>query len=70
MNKKEKEKIQEMNASEALEGIEGNLGDASNKIDLVMAANTKESKKITTITMSHVLTVMTSQKRCSNNAQH
>ncbi len=35
-----------MNASEALEGREGNVGDVSNKINLVMAANTKESKEI------------------------
>jgi hypothetical protein len=35
-----------MNASEALEGREGNIGDVSNKIDLVMAANTNKSKEI------------------------
>ncbi len=35
-----------MNASEAFEGREGNDGDVSNKIDLVMAANSKESKEI------------------------
>jgi hypothetical protein len=35
-----------MNASEALEGREANVGDVSNKIDLVMAADTKESKEI------------------------
>jgi hypothetical protein len=35
-----------MNASEALEGREENVGDVSNQIDLVMAANTKESKEI------------------------
>jgi hypothetical protein len=35
-----------MNASEALEGRGINVGDVSNKIDLVMAANTKESKEI------------------------
>jgi hypothetical protein len=46
MNKKEKEKFKEMNASEALEGKEGNISDVSNKIDLVMAANTNESKEI------------------------
>jgi hypothetical protein len=32
-----------MNAKKTLEGIEGNIGDVSNKIDLVMAANTQES---------------------------
>jgi hypothetical protein len=32
-----------MNTKNALEGIEGNIGDVSNKIDLVMAANTQES---------------------------
>ncbi len=30
---------------EALEGREGNVGDVSNKIDLVMAANMNESNK-------------------------
>ncbi len=35
-----------MNASEALEGREGNIGDVSNKIDLVMAVNTNDSKEI------------------------
>ncbi len=34
-----------MNVSQALEGTEGNVGDVSNKIDLVMAANTNESKE-------------------------
>jgi hypothetical protein len=33
-----------MNASEVLEDREGKDGDVFNKIDLVMAANTKESK--------------------------
>ncbi len=46
MNKKEKEILKEMNASEVLEGREGNVSDVSNKIDLVMAANTNESKEI------------------------
>jgi hypothetical protein len=35
-----------MNGPEDLEGIEGNIGDVSNKIDLVMAADTNESKEI------------------------
>jgi hypothetical protein len=35
-----------MNASEALEVIEGNVSDVSNNIDLVEAANTNESKEI------------------------
>jgi hypothetical protein len=39
-------KLQEMNASEALEGRERNVGDVSNKVDLVMAADTKEPKEI------------------------
>jgi hypothetical protein len=47
-NEQERKKLQEMNASEALKGIEGNVGGVSNKIDLVMAANTKESKEINT----------------------
>jgi hypothetical protein len=37
--------LKELNVSEALEGREGNVGDVSNKIDLVMAANTNESKE-------------------------
>jgi hypothetical protein len=45
MNTKEK-KIQEINASEPLEGREGNVGDVSNKIDLVIAADTNESYEI------------------------
>jgi hypothetical protein len=45
MNKKEK-KLQEINVSEVLEGIEGNVCDVSNKIDLVMAVDTNESKEI------------------------
>jgi hypothetical protein len=36
-----------MKARNALEGIEGNIGNLSNKIDLVrMDANTKRSQKI------------------------
>ena len=35
-----------MKAENALEGIEGYDGDVSNKIDLVMAANTKGSPEI------------------------
>jgi hypothetical protein len=47
MNKREEwKKIQEMKAANALEGIEGNIGDVTNKIDLVMAANTKGSQEI------------------------
>jgi hypothetical protein len=34
-----------MNAKHALEGIEGNDGDVSNKIDLEMAANAQESQE-------------------------
>ncbi len=52
-----------MNAQEALEGREGNVGDVSNKIDLVMAADTNESKKTTTMTINHLLMVMTLQKK-------
>jgi hypothetical protein len=35
-----------MKAENVLEGKEGNIGDVSNKIDLVMAANTKGSQDI------------------------
>jgi hypothetical protein len=34
-----------MNAKNALEGIEGNNGDVSNNIDLMMAANTQKSQE-------------------------
>jgi hypothetical protein len=34
-----------MNAKNALEGIEGGVGDVSCNIDLVMAANTQESQE-------------------------
>jgi hypothetical protein len=60
-----------MNAKNLLESIERNVGDVINNIDLVMAANTEESQEhCQHITMSNVLTVMTLQKRCINNAQH
>ncbi len=35
-----------MKAKNALEGIEGNVGDVSNNFDLVMAANAKGSQEI------------------------
>jgi hypothetical protein len=38
-------KIEELKAANALEEIEGNVRDVSNKIDLVMAANTKGSQE-------------------------
>jgi hypothetical protein len=40
---RKRQKIKEMKAENPLEGIEGNIGDVSKKIDLVMAANTKGS---------------------------
>jgi hypothetical protein len=47
MNKREKDKQnKEMKAKNALEGIEGNVGEVCNKIDLVMATNTKGSQEI------------------------
>jgi hypothetical protein len=42
---RKRNKLKEMNASKALEGREGGVGDVSNKIDLVMAANTSELKR-------------------------
>jgi hypothetical protein len=46
MNKREKDKkIKEMNAQNALEGMECNDSDLSNNIDLDMAANTQESQE-------------------------
>jgi hypothetical protein len=38
-----KKTIKEMKAKNVLEGLEGNVSDVSNKIDLVMATNTKGS---------------------------
>ncbi len=43
---RKRQKNKEMKAKNALEGIEWNIGDVSNKIDLVMAVNTKESQEI------------------------
>jgi hypothetical protein len=39
---RKRQKNKEMKAKLALEGIEGNVGDVSNNIDLVMAASTQE----------------------------
>ena len=41
MNKREKDKKKEMNAKKMLGGIEGNVGNENNNIDLVMASNTQ-----------------------------
>ncbi len=43
--RKRQKQIKEMNAKNALEGIEENVGDVSNNIDLVMAANTQDSQE-------------------------
>jgi hypothetical protein len=46
MNKQEKDKkMKVINAKNLLEGIEGNVSDVLNNIDLVMAANTQESQE-------------------------
>jgi hypothetical protein len=46
MNKREKDKkIKEIHAKNSLEGIEGNISDVLNNIDLVMAANKQESQE-------------------------
>ncbi len=46
MNKREKDKkIKEINTNKLLEGIEGNIGDVLNNIDLVMAANKQKSQE-------------------------
>jgi hypothetical protein len=42
---RKKTKNKEMNAKNGLAGIGGNVGDVSNNIDLVMAANTQESQE-------------------------
>jgi hypothetical protein len=44
--RKRQKKDKEMKAENAIEGIEGNISDVSNKIDLVMAANTTGSQEI------------------------
>jgi hypothetical protein len=43
--RKRQTKIRDMNAKNSLEGIEGNVRDVLNLIDLVMAANTQESQE-------------------------
>jgi hypothetical protein len=43
--RKRLKKIKEMNTNNVLEGIEGNVGDVSHNIDLMMAANTQESQE-------------------------
>jgi hypothetical protein len=43
--RKRQKKIKEMNSNNVLEGIQGNVGDVSHNIDLVMAANTQESQE-------------------------
>ena len=45
MNKREKDKKNYEIAKNLLEGIEGNVGDVLNNIDLVMAANKQESQE-------------------------
>jgi hypothetical protein len=46
MNKREQDKkMKEMNSKILLEGIEGNVDNVINNIDLVMAANTQESQE-------------------------
>jgi hypothetical protein len=46
MNKIEKDIFfKEINAKNSLEGVEGNVGDVLNNIDLVMAANKQESQE-------------------------
>ncbi len=46
MNKREKDnKTKEMNAKKLLGGIEGNVGNEINNIDLVMASNTQVTQE-------------------------
>ncbi len=46
MNKREKDKkTKEMNAKKLLGGIEGNIGNEINNIDLVMASNTEVTQE-------------------------
>ncbi len=64
-------KIKEIKAKKMLEGIEGNVGDVLNNIDLVMAANKQESQEHNNnnyelcVDSNHI-----AKKRCINNAQH
>ncbi len=44
-NEEKDKKIKEINAKSVLEGIQGNIGDVSHNIYLVMAANTQESQE-------------------------
>ena len=48
-----------MNSKTLLGGIEGNVGNEINNIDLVMASNTQVTQDHNNIAMSYVLTVMT-----------
>ncbi len=60
-----------MNVTNLLEGIEGNVGDVLNNIDLVMAANTQKSQEHNN--NNYELCVDSNniaKKRCINNAQH
>jgi hypothetical protein len=52
-----------MNSNTLLGGIEVNVGNEINNIDLVMAFDTQVLKITTKINMSYVLTVTTYQKR-------
>jgi hypothetical protein len=45
MNKREKDKKKEMNAIIMLGGIEGNISNEINNIDLVMASNTQVTQE-------------------------
>jgi hypothetical protein len=59
--RKRQKKSKEMNSKTLLGGIEGNVGNEMNNIDLVMASNTQ---------VSYVLTVMTYKKGELKKTQH
>ncbi len=60
-----------MKAKNTLEGIEGNIDDVSNKIDLVMAANTQESQEHNNNNYEACDNSKDiAKKRCIDNAQY
>jgi hypothetical protein len=54
----------------ALEGIEGSVGDVSNNIDLVIAASTQESQEHNNNNYEQCVDSMDIAKKSINNAQH
>jgi hypothetical protein len=59
-----------MNAKNSLEGIEGNVGDVINNIDLVIAENTQESQEHNNSNYELCVDSNDIEKRCIKNAHH